>query len=235
MIEIWTFLSHSPLLWLASTLLAYLIGQTIFQLLGQTPAANPAMIAMILLALLLYLTATPYARYFEGAQFIHFLLGPATVCLALPLYDNLGRVKRAAFPLLAALLIGSLVGIGSALSIAWAFGLSDQVLTAMAPKSATAAVAIGVAEQIGGSASLTTLMVTITGVLGALIATPFLNLLRIRDYRARGFAVGVAAHGFGTARALQVNPTAGAFAGLGMGLNALLTAMLAPVVLKFFL
>lgn len=234
MIEIWSYLSRDPLLWLAATLVAYLIGLAVFNAVGQKPLANPSLIAMVLLAVLLHLTATPFSTYFEGAQFVHFLLGPATICLALPLYDNLPRIRQAALPLIAALVAGSATGIGAVLAIAHAFDLAPEFMASLAPKSATAAVAIGVSEQLGGSPTMTAMMVMMTGLTGAIVATPLLNLLRIRDWRARGFAVGVAAHGFGTARAFQVNPTAGAFAGLGMGLNAMLTAILAPLALRLF-
>ncbi|MFE3836825.1 LrgB family protein [Pseudogemmobacter sonorensis] len=235
MTEIWSYLSHDPLLWLTATLAAYLIGLALFRAVGQRPLANPSLIAMVLLAVLLYLTGTDFATYFEGAQFVHFLLGPATVCLALPLYDNLARVRRAALPLLAALLVGSTVAILGTVAIAWAMGAGPVILASAAPKSATAAVAIGVSEGLGGSPTMTAMMVMMAGLSGALVVTPLMNALRIRDWRARGFAVGVAAHGFGTARAFQVNPTAGAFAGLGMGLNAMMTAILAPIILHWFL
>lgn len=235
MTDIWSYLASGPLLWLAATLAAFLIGQAGFRLAGQKPWANPSLIAMVLLAGLLSATGTPFATYFEGAQFVHFLLGPATVCLALPLHDNLPRVRRAALPLLAALVAGSLTGLLAVLALGAAFGLGPAMMASLAPKSATAAVAIGVSEQLGGSPTLTALMVMMTGLTGAIVATPLLNALRIHDWRARGFAVGVAAHGFGTARAFQVHPTAGAFAGLGMGLNALLTAILAPLLLPWFL
>ncbi len=171
---------------------------------------------------------------FEGAQFVHFLLGPATVALALPLWDNLGHVRRAALPMLAALLAGSTVAVVSALGLAVAFGIDGEVLASIAPKSATAPVALGISDRLGGSPTLTAVLVILTGIIGAIFATPLLNALRIRDWRARGFATGVAAHGIGTARAFQVNPTAGAFAGLGMGLNAVLTAFLAPLLLGLF-
>lgn len=235
MTDIWSYLSREPLLWLTATLAAYLIGLALFRAAGQKPLANPSLLAMLMLALLLHLTGTPFATYFEGAQFVHFLLGPATVCLALPLYDNLPRVRRAALPIVAALAVGSVTGIVTVLAIGWAFGLPAQILASMAPKSATAAVAIGVSEQLGGSPTLTAMMVMLTGLGGAVVVTPLLNAFGLRDWRARGFAVGVAAHGFGTARAFQVNPTAGAFAGLGMGLNAMLTAILAPLILHWFL
>jgi putative effector of murein hydrolase len=96
-------------------------------------------------------------------------------------------------------------------------------------------VAIGIAENIGGLPTLTAVLVILTGVIGAVVATPLLNLLGLRDWRARGFALGVAAHGIGTARAFHVHPTAGAFAGLGMGMNAVLTALIAPYILALFI
>ena len=232
--EIWSYLAEGPLLWLTATLLAYALGDAAFRASGRKPYVNAVLIAVLLLASLLWLTGTPYATYFEGAQFVHFLLGPATVALALPLWDNLGHVRRAAMPLLAALLAGSLTAVGSALAIASALGIKGEVLASLAPKSATAPVALGISAQLGGSPTLTAVLVILTGIIGAICTTPLLNALRIRDWRARGFATGVAAHGIGTARAFQVHPTAGAFAGLGMGLNAVLTAFLAPLVLSLF-
>ncbi|MBK5946315.1 hypothetical protein CCR83_07655 [Rhodobacter veldkampii DSM 11550] len=232
---IWSYLSREPLMWLTATLLAYWAGDALFRASGRKPWANPVLIAVILLAIVLKATGTDYARYFDGAQFVHFMLGPATVALAVPLYFNLGHVRRAALPMLAALLAGSLTAIGSALGIAHALGVAPDVMAALAPKSATAPVAIGISESLGGAPTLTAVLVLLTGITGAIVVTPLLNALRIRDWRARGFAVGVAAHGIGTARAFQVNETAGAFAGIGMGLNAVLTALIAPWVLGLFL
>lgn len=231
---IWSYLAQGPLLWLTATLLAYLAGDAVFRAAGRRSIANPVLVAVALLAVLLWLTGTDYATYFEGAQFVHFMLGPATVALALPLYDNLPRIRRAALPMLAGLLAGSSVAVISALAIARAFGIEGGVLASLAPKSTTAPVAIGIAEQLGGQPTLTAALVLLTGIFGAIIVTPMLNALRIRDWRARGFAVGVAAHGIGTARAFQVNPTAGAFSGIGMGLNAVLTAIIAPLALRLF-
>jgi putative effector of murein hydrolase len=134
----------------------------------------------------------------------------------------------------AALLAGSLTAIVSVLVIGKAFGLSATMLASLAPKSTTAPVAIGIAEGLGGEPTITAVLVLLTGMFGAIVVTPLLNLLRVHDWRARGFAVGVAAHGIGTARAFQVNETAGAFASIGMGLNAVLTAVLAPLVLRLF-
>jgi len=229
---IWSYLSEGPLLWLTATLAAYLIGDAVFRASRRKSWANPVLVAIILLALLLWGTGTDYATYFEGAQFVHFMLGPATVALGLPLYDNLPRVRKAAWPMLAGLLAGSSVAIVSALAIAKGFCIGGPVLASLAPKSTTAPVAIGIAERIGGQPTLTAALVLMTGIFGAIIVTPLLNALRIRDWRARGFSVGVAAHGIGTARAFQVNETAGAFSGIGMGLNAVLTAIIAPLALR---
>ena len=233
--EIWTYLARGPLLWLTATLAAYAVGDALFRASGRRPYVNAVLIAVLLLALLLWASGTPYPTYFEGAQFVHFLLGPATVSLALPLWEALPRLRRAALPILAALVAGSATAAASALAIAHAFGVQGETLASLAAKSATAPVAIGVAEALGGSPTLTAVLVILTGITGAIVATPLLNALRIRDWRARGLAVGVAAHGIGTARAFQVHPVAGAFAGLGMGLNAILTALIAPYVLALFL
>lgn len=233
--EIWSYLSQGPLLWLTATLAAYALGDAAFRAAKRRPLVNPVLVAVVLLAGLLWGTGTPYATYFEGAQFVHFLLGPATVALALPLWDNLAHVRHAALPILAALLAGSATAVASALGIAYALGVRGEALISLAPKSATAPVALGISEAIGGSPTLTAVLVILTGITGAMVATPLLNLLGVTDWRARGFAVGVASHGIGTARAFQVNPTAGAFAGLGMGLNAVLTALIAPLILRLFL
>lgn len=233
-LDIWSYLSQSPLLWLTLTVLAYLIGDGCFRLSGRKPYVNPVLISMVLLGTLLQLTNTSYATYFEGAQFVHFLLGPATVALAVPFWSNWQRVKTSALPILAALTVGSLVAMGSGVAIGALFGLPRDVLISLIPKAATSPVAIGVSEAIGGLPTLTVPLVLLTGVIGAIVTTPLLNLLRIRDYRGRGFATGVAAHGIGTARAFQVHGTAGAFAGIGMVLNAILTALIAPIFVQIF-
>jgi predicted murein hydrolase (TIGR00659 family) len=229
---LWSYLSEEPLIWLTATLVAYLIGDAISKACNRNPLTNPVLIAVLLLAGVLYLTATPYQRYFEGAQFVHFLLGPATVALAVPLYANLVRVRKSLVPMMCALFAGSITAMGSALGIGWMLGLDRAMLLALAPKSATAPVAMGVSQSIGGSPTLTAVLVILTGIIGAITVTPLLNALRVKDWRARGFAVGVAAHGLGTARAFQVNETAGTFSGIGMGLNAILTALLAPLIVS---
>jgi predicted murein hydrolase (TIGR00659 family) len=227
--QIWVYLAATPLLGLTVTLLAYLFAYWIYERARFNPLANPVAIAVALLVALLTLTGTPYRTYFEGAQFVHFLLGPATVALAVPLYDQRAKLRRLWLPLTLGLAAGVVTAIVSAVGIAWLLGASRETLLSLAPKSVTTPIAMGIAEKIGGLPSLTAVFVLLTGMTGAIIARPLLNLLRIEAHPTRGFAVGVAAHGIGTARAFQVSEEMGAFAGLAMGLTALVTAFIAPV------
>ena len=232
--DIWVYLSASPLLWLTATLAAYQGAFWLYRKANMNPLANPVAIAVAALVALLWFTGTPYPVYFEGAQFVHFLLGTATVALAVPLYANLETLKRNLVPLGGALVAGSVVAAVSAVGIGWLLGASRETLLSLAPKSATAPIAMGVAEKLGGLPSLTAVLVVTTGILGAVLARGTLNLLRIDDHAVRGFAVGVAAHGIGTARAFQVSEKMGAFAGLAMGLNGMLTAFLFPVLVRLW-
>jgi predicted murein hydrolase (TIGR00659 family) len=229
--EFWVYLQARPLLWLVLTLGAYSLAFALFRLGRGNPLLNPVAIAVALIVAILAATGTSYQTYFEGAQFAHFLLGPATVALALPLWRNLATVRRMLVPMAAALLAGCVTAILSAVAIAWALGASSATIASLAPKSVTTPIAMAVSERLGGLPSLTAALVILTGIVGAMTVTPVLNVLKITDWRARGFAAGLAAHGIGTARAFQVNQMAGTFAGIAMGLNGLVTALLAPLLL----
>ena len=224
-----------PLFWLTATLSAYRIAHALARAVGRHPLANTVLIAVALVAVLLKISATDYQTYFNGAQFVHFLLGPATVALAVPLYRNLALVRENLLPMAAALVVGALVAIVSAVVIAAALGAPRVVLISLAPKSVTAAVAMAVSERAGGLPSLTAALVILTGVIGAIVVTPMMNALRIRDFAARGFAAGIASHGIGTARAFTVDPLAGAFAGIAMGLNAVATPIMVPLILPWLI
>ena len=228
---LWVYLSASPLLGLTLTLLAYQCGLWLFRRSGQQAWANPVPLAILFIGSLLMLTGTPYEKYFEGAQFVHFLLGPATVALAVPLYAQWKHLKRMALPLLAALLAGSAAAAFSAMGIAAWLGASPETVRSLAPKSVTTPIAMGVAEQIGGLPSLTAVMVVLTGIIGTLCFPAFFRLLRIRNTAAQGFAAGLSAHGLGTARAFLISEEMGAFAALGMGLNGIVTAICLPLLL----
>jgi len=230
LVDIWVYLSTTPLLGLTVTLLVYTLAYRLYQWAGFNPLANPVALSIVMLGALLWLTATPYPTYFAGAQFVHFLLGPATVALAVPLLEQLPRLKRLWLPLLGALVAGTLAATVSAIGIGWLLGASKATLASLAPKSVTTPVAMGIAEQIGGLPSLTAVLVVSTGILGAATARYLFDALRISDPAVRGFALGTAAHGIGTARAFQVSEEMGAFAGLAMGLSALFSALVLPAV-----
>mgnify|MGYP006145401133 FL=1 len=227
--DVWVYLSTTPLLGLALTLVVYHGAFLVYQRAGFNPLANPVAIAVMVLATLLWVTGTPYATYFEGAQFVHFLLGPATVALAVPLFEQLPRLRRLWLPLLGALVAGSVAAAVSAVLVGWALGASRATLASLAPKSVTSPVAMGIAEKIGGIPSLTAVLVAATGIIGAASARSLFNAMRISDPTVRGFALGTAAHGIGTARAFQVSDEMGAFAGLAMGLSALFSAVALPL------
>ena len=231
--QTWVYLSATPLFWLTMTLVAYQMAHWVYRCCGAHPMANPVLIAVILLLGLLNLTNTPYDTYFSGAQFVHFLLGPATVALAIPLFGQFQRLVGLAGPLLIALVGGSLTAMLSAVFIGDWLGGSLPTLLSLAPKSVTTPIAMGIAERIGGHPSLAAVMVIATGILGAITAQTLFRWLNIKDEAVGGFALGVAAHGIGTARAFQVSNTMGAFAALGMGLNGLLTAVALPSLVQW--
>jgi len=225
---IWVYLESTPLLGLVSTLVAWQVADACNRLARGHPLANPVLIAILLLSALLVATATPYAAYFQGAQYIHFLLGPATVALAVPMHAALGSIRRSAHAIVPAVLAGAVVAAGSAMLVARALGGSRQVVLSLAPKSVTTPIAMGVAEQIGGNPSLAAVFVLLTGLLGIVLGPPLLRLVRVTDWRARGLASGTAGHGLATARILLLNETAGAYGGLAIGLNGVVTAVVVP-------
>lgn len=227
--QFWVYLSASPLLGLTMTLCAYLAAHRIAACFKNAPLANPVAISIALVALALWLSGMSYGRYFSGAQFVHFLLGPATVALALPLVRQLPRLRRAFLPLGAALLLGCVTAIVSSVGIALLLGASPQLAATLAPKSATSPIAMAVSERLGGIPALTAAMVIGTGIFGAVAGPWLFDRLRIGSAAARGFALGLASHGIGTARAFQSSAEMGAFAGLAMGLNGALTALIAPM------
>lgn len=226
--DIWVYLSASPLLGLTMTLVAYLLAFRLYQRGGGSPLLNPVLVAVVMIILVLLATGIPYRDYFDGAQFVHFLLGPATVALAVPLFQQLSRLRQLWLPVAIAIVSGVVLAASSSMALAWLLGATTQTQLSLAPKSATAPVAMGISETIGGLPSLTAVLVVVTGIVGAVLGTRLFQVFRIRDDSVRGIAMGVAAHGIGTARAFQVNNTMGAFSGLAMALSAFATALIVP-------
>lgn len=229
---LWPHLQSLPVFWLALTLGVFHLAVLLAKRTRGFPLANPVGLSILVLTLLLYFTRTPYTSYFAGGQWIHLLLAPATVALAVPLSQQKARIRSLLKPLLISLAAGSLVAIASSVGIGWLLGASPESLLSLAPKSATAPVAMGIVEKLGGIPSLTAAVVILTGITGAVGAPWVLDCLGIREPAVRGFAMGLVSHGIGTARAFQESEQTGAFAGLGMGLNALMTSVLVPVLYR---
>ena len=227
--ELWVYLAATPLAGLTLTLVAYCVGWRVYTRCAMHPLANPVLISVVLIVTVLAATRTPYDTYFAGAQFVHFLLGPAVVGLAVPLAREWRNVRRLWKPIAGALTVGMLVAVVSVLGVAKLLGASTVTLLSIAPKSVTAPIAMGIAQQMGGLPALAAVFAVATGIFGASVGKYVFNACRVGDMRARGFALGLGAHGIGTARAFQVDTEAGAFASLAFALHGLLAAILFPL------
>ena len=227
--ELWVYLAATPLAGLTLTLVAYAAGWWIYSRCDMHPLANQVLIAVAIIVAVLAASRTNYESYFAGAQFVHFLLGPAVVGLAVPLARQWGQVRRLAKPIAGALVAGMVVALVSVVLIAKLLGASPVTILSMAPKSVTAPIAMGIAQKLGGLPALAAVFAVATGILGASIGKYVFNACGVRDMRARGFALGLAAHGIGTARAFQVDAEAGAFASLAFALHGLVAAIVFPL------
>lgn len=225
-------MTSSTLLYFTITLALYYALDLLHQRCRHHALLNPLAWTVVLLVIGLRRAGVAYATYFSAVHFLHFLLGPATVALAVPLYEKRREIARAGTALVASLFVGSLTGILSSLAIALALGAPGKIARTLAPKSVTSPIAMAIAEHCGGIPSMAAMVVIVTGIFGAATLPPLFDLLRIRSEKARGFAMGLAAHGMGTARAFQLSNEMGAFAGLAIGLNGLLTSVLVPVLLN---
>lgn len=218
-----------PVTSLILTWLAFEVGRLVQRSCNGSPLANPVLIAVVLIIPVLGACGVSYDTYMRGAGFIHFLLGPAAVALAVPIYDNRDRIRESMRGLLAGVAAGATVACASAVALAWWLGGSSEVVRSIAPKSVTTPIAIGISEGIGGRPSMTVVFVIMTGIMGAMFCGRIFDWLGVRDWAARGVAAGVAGHGIATAQILSINQNAGAFAGLSIGLTGLFTALLLPI------
>ncbi len=225
----------APAWGLMATLVAYEFGVFVQRKANGNPFANPVLVAVVSLVTFLLCLHIPYREYYNGAQYVNFLLGPATVALAVPMYRNIHHIRKTARALVPAIVMGSIFSAGSAAALAKILGAKPIVTTSLIAHSATTPVAMSISEGIGGSASLTATFTLLTGIVGVLLVGITMEILRIRDVRAHGLAAGTAGHGLTTARMLALNETAGAFGGLAIGLNGVLTALIAPIVSSLIL
>lgn len=224
------FLPASSLFALTLTVGAWLLGDWIQRRLRGWPLANPVMLAIVMIGLVLFLTHTSYATYFEGAQFIHFLLGPATVALAIPLVQNKELIRKSLGAMGPALVAGAVLSAVSGYAMVRLCGGTRDVALSMMPKAATTPIAIGVAQALGGIPALTAVLAIAGGILVAVGIEATLTVLRIRDWRAWGLAAGTAGSGIGAAEVLRKSDVAGAFAGMAIGLTGLVTSIVSPLI-----
>jgi predicted murein hydrolase (TIGR00659 family) len=219
-----------PLFAIVLTLGAYLFGVEVQKRL-RSPLVNPVLIAIVIIGVTLRVLHLSYQDYFTGAQFIHFLLGPATVALAIPMVRALEHMRRGFWPMMSALLAGSLVGLISGYTIVRVLGGSQEVALSMAPKSLTTPIAIAVSASIGGIPSLSAVLAILGGILVAISIDPILHWLKINEPSAKGLAAGTAGSGIGASRVIPQHTLSAAFAGVAIGANGILTAILAPIII----
>lgn len=222
----------NPLLWIAVTLVVFAAAQWISASLKAHPLANPVLLSVASIIALLLATHTPYEQYFSGAQFIHLLLGPAVVALAVPLSRHLHRLRRLARPVLLGIAAGCVSGAVFVLLLAWLFGANGQLAASLVTKSVTAPVSMAITAHVGGVPALAAIASVLTGMVGAAFGPWLLDLFGVRDPVQRGLAMGTASHGQGTARILQESEEAGAMSALAMGLTALAMALVLPAVAR---
>ena len=230
--SIWIYLQAEPLFWLTLTIGSYLIADFIYRKSNLFPLLNPVAISVLLVSLILIFFNIQYERYFEGAKFIHFLLGPATVALAVPIYKKWDLIVINSKAIFISLLIGSVFAILVTYLLSLYFELPKELILSLLPRSVTAPIAMGISEIIGGIPSLTAIITLITGVIGASLGIFVFDLMKLKNMDARGFSLGLASHGIGTARAMSKNKNAGVFAAVGMGLSGLVTSIMVPLFLK---
>lgn len=230
---LYAYVTTTPLVWIIVTISAYKIGILVYEKTGKNALLQPIVVAYMIMLPILLVAKIPYQQYFESVSIIHFILGPATVALALPLYKNLKLIRSYFMPIVATLVLGSAFTILSALGILWLFDASSATMLSMTTKSVTAPITIITAQDIGAVPSLAMGFVVITGLLGALFGNVIFKLLRIKHDAAKGFALGLISHAIGIARSVEISDKAAAFAALAMGLVGVFIAVVLPIIIGF--
>lgn len=228
----WDEVVRTPLFGITLTVAAYVAAVRLWRRAGRTPLLTPVLVAMALVVAVLELTGVDYETYLVGGRYLSFLLGLATVALAVPLYRSAATIRRLLVPVAVGVVLGSAAALASAILVVRVLDGGPVLEATMAPKSTTTPIAIALAEAAGGLPSLAAVVVILTGILGAVLGPWLLDLVRVRDPRIRGLALGVSSHGIGTSRALEDGPVTGAFSALAMALSGVVTALLMPAVLR---
>ena len=218
-----------PLYGVSCTVVAYVGASVLYEKLGRPSLLHPVLIAMLGLGGFLVVTGTSYESYFASARPLHLLLGPAVVLLAVPLFRHRHSITSFFGVIFATVVLGCLIALAASVAPALFTGADPEMVRSLAPRAATTTVAIGISEEIGGIPGVTAVVVILSAIVGVTAGPPLMRMLNIRDDRAIGLALGVSAHVLGVGRAFQISETAGAFASIGMVLNALATVTLVAV------
>lgn len=228
-------LLNSPLFVLTLSVAGFQLGNLLYRRLNEFPLLHPTITGAAMVAALLLQLDIDYSIYWQGNQLLIFCLGPATVALAVPLYQQLHLIRKMALPILLTCCSGAIFAALSAVAIGWVLGASETTLLSLAPKSVTTPIAMSLAEEIGGLATLAAGIVALTAVAAIALAPIVFRLLKIDDPKIWGFCLGITAHGMGTARAFEMHPTAGAFSSLAMCLTGAFSAIIIPLAVPWVL
>ena len=216
----------------ALTLGAFALGTWLNRKTGQA-IFNPLLLGSIFVIIFLSLVQIPFAEYKQSVSVLNYLLLPATVSLAVPLYEQWLPMKKNAKAVLCGILAGSLTSMVSIIAISWVMKLDPVLSASLMPKSVTTAIGAEVAQELGGLSSLAGGIIVLTGIIGNLSAAAMCRICRLHDPIARGVAIGTASHAIGTARALQMGRVEGAVSSLSIAVAGILTAALCPVLANF--
>ncbi len=223
---------RSDLFLLTLTVGLYCAGGMLYRRM-RMPLLHPVLLTFVSLIVFLLCADIPYERYKEATRMLDFALGMSVVALGYLLYEQVERLRGSLLPVAVATIAGCIAGVASVVYIAMAFGVDRTILTSIAPKSVTVPIAVSVSGPLGGMVSVTSVVVFCVGIFGSIFGEWILARCGVRDPEARGFALGAAAHGIGTARAIEIGAVEGALSGLAMALMGLATALLVPLMEKY--
>lgn len=222
------FLTSNMFFGIFISLVAYEIGKMIYKK-TKLPIFNPLLVAIVLVILFLKVFNIDFETYNQGGQFINMFLGPATVILAVPLYKQLSLLKKNFIPIIIGITAGCFISVLSIILLSKAFGLDNNIIISLLPKSVTTPIGIEISNSLGGVTGVTVLAIVITGITGAIIAPVVCKIFRITNPVARGIGIGTSSHAVGTSKALEIGETEGAMSSLSIGIAGLITVVIAPL------
>lgn len=227
-------ITNNPLFGVFLTLAAFKIGQWCYQRSGKAPIFQPMIVGLFLVFSVLTILELSFEQYFVTAQPLHLMLGPVTVALAIPLYENVHRIRATLGPILITVLVASTGTVIITVTTGWLFGVDKTTLLSLTTKSITTPIAMAVSSEIGGIPSLAAVFVIYTGIIGVIVGPYLLDKMNVTDKGIRGITMGISAHAIGTARSIEEDRETGAFSALAMGLTGFMTAFILPLIILWW-